>query len=236
MGRPNKYNWDEIYKEFLKSGLTKKEFCKIHGISPTNKEVRFWKVQTLEARLAIEKELKKRSEGEPQQLIDLIASVKQWALGLAPKHYRASQTLRLHAEIYLEEHFKKDETGVITGTKLHPRELNRLANVLAICQKMERLACGLSTENVLIPDTAGAEKGKHVGGEGEQTALPKRGPVFVVEVNQSGKFLRPRPRLALNPSELVLEAESSGVMGTAMQDANRNPEYKEKEAAHESAG
>jgi hypothetical protein len=196
-----KHDWDALYKEFLESGLTRAKFLINKGIHPGANEARQWKHKVTIAREKIKAAVTGRdADGEPAQLVDLLGAVQQWSLGLAPKHYNASQMLRTHAELFMERSLKI-ENGVIVGTTLKPREMNALAQVLSHCQKMDRLACGLSTENVAANHTGNA--GTHVADQnaaqpsGDKPQEEKRGPVFVVEVNQNGKFVRPRPRMEL---------------------------------------
>ena len=210
-GRPLKADWDALYKEWLTSGMTKRAFLKSKNLSPNAPQSRMWKAEIWQAREKIAEAIRSRQADEPDQLADLMSSVKMWALGLAPKHYKASQMLRLHAEIYMEKQFLHDDTGAIVGTHLKPQQLSQLSTVLSTCQKMDRLACGLSTENVFIPNQGdGAEKGKHVEDDKKQLEDNRRsGPVFVVEVSRNGKFMRPRPRLMLNQTVIDVDSESA---------------------------
>lgn len=173
--------------------MTKGKFLVNKGINPSTIEARHWKGNIWKGRMAIQDAMKDRAREEPDQLVDLFAAVQQWSLGLAPKHYNASQMLRMHAELLMEKSIKI-ENGTMVGTTLKPSQLSQLATVLATCQKMDRLACGLSTENVAA--NVGGASG-HVEKSDTQPMEDKRGPVFVVEVSVNGKFVRPRPRMEL---------------------------------------
>jgi len=194
-------DWQALYKEFLESGKSKSAFLRSKGIHPSHSATRGWGSKIWKAKVAIKAAMAEREADAPQQIGDLLGIVQTWSLGLAPKHYRAANMLRTHAEVYLENKLKIEE-GEIVGTNLTPREMNALAQVLVHCQKMERLALGLSTENVAANHTGApgtsAAQGAHVETPAEELpAAEKRGPVFVVEVNQNGKFVRPRPRMQL---------------------------------------
>lgn len=193
--KEKKHDWDALYKEFLESGMTKRKFLMSKGVHPTHPNARAWGTSVWKAREAVKEAMQEREADAPKQIADLLGLVQTWSLGLAPKHYQAANLLRTHAELFLEKSLVI-ENGEIAGTKLKPREMNALAQVLSQCQKMERLALGLSTENVAANHMA-PQDGAHVEKPVERTEAEQRGPVFVVEVNQNGKFVRPRPRMLL---------------------------------------
>lgn len=202
-GRQPKYDWEALYKEFLTSGMTKHKFLMTKGIATNHPSARGWAAHVGKTREAIKALIAEREREVPGQLVDLFALVKTMSMGLAVKHYKPAEFAIMHIEIQLEKSFIIDEaTGQITGSRLTPREMRQLLGALADAQKIQRLALGLSTDNIANHGQPTPGDGSHV----EKNATPgapgepekqSSGPVFVVEVNANGKFIRPRPRLAL---------------------------------------
>lgn len=199
-------DWDELYKEFIASGMSKARFLRSKGIDTTHVAARAWTTKVWKAKAALKEAMQDREADTPKQLADLLGIVETWSMGLAQKHYNAANMLRVHAEIYIEKNLEI-KGGQITGTQLSPRDMNALATVLSSCQKMERLALGLSTENVAANHSAptapaaGAGEPANTDNTMEAETNEPRGAVFIVEVNQDGKFMRPRPRLQLQAVE-----------------------------------
>lgn len=188
-GRPKKYDWDNLFKEFVDSGKTKAAFLRGKGIAPNPLQARDWNTHLWKSKVAIQNTIAERDREAPEHYVDLLALVQQWSRGLAVKHFKPAELALIHIELLLQKGFTTDAQGV-TGTKLAPRELRALIAAAADCQKIQRLALGLSTENVALPPPQAPQDPEKNVSPSEQT-----GPVFVVEVNQNGKFLRPRPRL-----------------------------------------
>jgi len=67
-------------------------------------------------------------------------------------------------------------------------QLNRLAEVAMRIQKMQRLALGMTTENVGIPTLPEPEPHVEAPKDGPQL------PTYVVQVGKDGKFVTPKPR------------------------------------------
>lgn len=110
--------------------------------------------------------------------------------------YLTAEKLRLHLTAILEQNLEsrfireKGQKKEIHTSKLTGAELARLADVALKIQHIQRLALGLSTENL----------GFEVATKGNESHIEqKKGedglPIFVVEMSRGGKFQRVRPRL-----------------------------------------
>lgn len=124
-------------------------------------------------------------------------AIAQFRRKQAMEDWRTADFLRSHLKSILKKSLKL-ETDPETGegrlvSQLKPHEVRQLAQTATEVQRMQRLALGLSTENLGIdpPDT---DSGSHI----EKNVTPKEDeqpiPTFQVEMSIGGKFMRPRPR------------------------------------------
>ena len=191
-GRPG-VDWHKLYTEWMKSAKTKRDFLKEYGFSTTSshikKIIKAWSKDEIATRKAMG-ELIKSHRTEEQHTAELWQVVQQWRRMQASEDWKTADAIRNHAKLILNNSLTKDIDGSVQ-TKLLPRELVALADAMEKVQRMQRLALGMSTENVGMD---APEPQSHVA-QGETTLEDEDGcPVFVVEVNQNGKFVRPKPR------------------------------------------
>lgn len=113
----------------------------------------------------------------------------------AMEDWRTADAIRAHMKAILRKSLVRERTEggeerVTTGLK--PHEVKQIAQTAAELQRIQRLALGLSTENLGIDPPS--EAGSHV--EKNVTPTPEEEPIptFVVEMSVGGKFMRPRPR------------------------------------------
>lgn len=168
-GRPP-IDWDGLFNEWLSSKKPKAEFLRSKGIDPTSgaakRNTRGW---TADISLA------RRNSDTLRPHIDTVTNIQElrsmvssWRNTQSKKDYLSAEKLRQKAESLMDT----------AGT---PSEIKALAITLEKLQKIQRLALGLSTENVSeLEKTPPTETG---------------GPIFIVEINKNGKFVRPRPRM-----------------------------------------
>lgn len=113
--------------------------------------------------------------------------VQQWRSTQAISDYETAEALRSHVKLYINQQMKKDKNGKVVGSRMRAIEVAHIGKALLDIQKVQRLALGMSTENVGVNNPAEA-----VASEVDRTADDV--PIFAVEVNKNGKFVRPRPR------------------------------------------
>lgn len=204
------YDWEVLFEEFCKSGLKKAEFLRTKGINPssgaacrnTNSWTRDVHLVHKQMELADE-EFKKEKEKlyrqhprvpnrKPDGVIvkdeinEIYQLVNTWRKGQAANDYRLAEKIRQHIRIVLDNamnHVVSKVTGKdLTSTKLTPMNIRALVNSLEGLQKIQRLALGMSTENV--------------GFEGQIKKADNQEdecPIFEVEVSKEGRFLKARP-------------------------------------------
>lgn len=121
--------------------------------------------------------------------------LQQWRRKQAVEDWKGADQVRMVVKMLLKDSVK--ETTAPDGKKsysttLKPHEVRQITQALSDVQRIQRLAIGLSTENVGIDQPAAAGDQQHV--EKDVTPREEPIPVFVVEMSSRGKFLRPRPR------------------------------------------
>lgn len=120
--------------------------------------------------------------------------VQKWRQKQAADDYRTTDTIRSHVKLLLKNSIEKvtvtDDDGVTKTefvSKLTPQDLRALSHTTEALQRVQRLALGLSTENI------GVEVGSSEATEGNNEDTNEI-PTFEVEINRNGKFVRSRPR------------------------------------------
>lgn len=196
-GRPA-IDWESLYAEWVErtDDISPSDFITEYGLNPQDKQhmarIRMWVKDVI----ATEENLRngmptiRDAKGGFSPSYDLI---RMWRRRQATADFRLAEKIRAHANMILDTalYLKEDDEGNQTvHTKMRPHELKHLTDVMEGLQKSQRLALGMSTENVGIAEDELEEDGK-----------TKDGRVFVVEVNKNGKFIRPRPRQVESPKE-----------------------------------
>ena len=186
-GRPA-IDWPKLYDEWSGSGLPIRDFLDKYGLSlkssTTRAMVSGWRRGDTAAKKRMEHVAKMQNPNkvEPSNLWQI---VQQWRAGQAETDYKTANAIRQHINALLSRGVLTNADGKIES-KLSPRDLINLADAAATVQKMQRLALGMTTDNVGVaqPDES------HV----DQTDDAPDCPIFVVEVSDSGKFKRARPK------------------------------------------
>jgi len=120
--------------------------------------------------------------------IDIVAAYEQinaWRQRQALDDWRSADALRTAIKIIIREKILKKEGQV--NTVLKAVEIRQLAQALCDIQRVQRLALGMSTDNVGI-DRPDSNVEKPTISDEELI------PTYVVEMSEGGKFVRPRPR------------------------------------------
>lgn len=126
--------------------------------------------------------------------------IMSWRNTQATHDWRTSDSIRLHIGLVLKHGLhamtvtdqKTGETHIEYRSSLKPSDIRQLAMAAADVQRIQRLALGMSTDNIGIdvpsatPDSIDA-----------QVAEPnKPANLFVVQLSKGGKFVTARPRRA----------------------------------------
>lgn len=126
--------------------------------------------------------------------------IDQWRSRQAMDDVKLADALRQQIKILLSTSTKRTEVEAPDGTKtvgyttsLRPHEIKALTQAAADIQRVQRLALGLSTDNLGINDDR-AQPESHV--EKNVTPAEDAPPVFEVLMSKNGKFVRARPRRA----------------------------------------
>lgn len=119
--------------------------------------------------------------------------VLDWRANQANHDWKTSDTIRMHIALVLKHGLQKirvdgrDEWA----TTLKPGDIRQLAMAAADVQRVQRLALGMSTDNIGV-DSPDSNVEKAV----ESADGTKPANLFVVEMTKGGKFTRARPRRA----------------------------------------
>ncbi len=121
--------------------------------------------------------------------------VQGWRKKQAMEDWKGGDQVRTAIKLILKDSVKKvvgQDGKESFVTTLKPHEVRQLTQALADIQRIQRLAIGLSTENLGIDGPIVRAEGGHI----EKNVTPKEEaiPTFTVEMSSRGKFLRPRPR------------------------------------------
>lgn len=130
----------------------------------------------------LELDEQKREVGAPQEYEPSELMIARWRKRQGEEDYTTANALRQHIKLKLKQAIAKDEHGQ-TYSKLSKTDISTFAKSLADLQKIQRLALGMSTDNIDVAQKSIVEKQKS-----------DDVPTFEVELNDNGKFKRPRPR------------------------------------------
>jgi hypothetical protein len=119
--------------------------------------------------------------------------INAWRAKQAVEDWKTADSIRAHIKLILRDSLVRttDADGKThLSTKLTPVQARALAGVAADIQRIQRLALGLSTDNVGVNET----QGESTIVEKNVTPAEEPVPTFVVEMGRSGKFVRAKPR------------------------------------------
>lgn len=130
----------------------------------------------------------------PQAQPSLWQAVQEWRRKQAKDDYQTADLARTALKLILKDTLKREvvDGKEVYRTTLKPHELRQITQAMSDVQRVQRLALGLSTDNLGIDQPALPRDEAHV----EKNVTPKEAdvPTFVVEMSTRGKFMRPRPR------------------------------------------
>ena len=185
LGRPA-IDWELLYQDWMSSNMPKRDFLLQYGLLLSSGNVKR-KTQHWDRGVAIAShnllEADRDKSRPPKEIAGLWQVVQQWRGSQCENDYKLADAMRSHVKLILNQSIRKTDLG--TESKLKPHELRALTEALKNLQMIQRLALGMSTENV------GHE---HHIEEQARTDGEDDCPVFIVEVNDNGRFVRPRPR------------------------------------------
>ena len=133
--------------------------------------------------------------GTPKAQQDAWAMVQTWRNNQASTDWKTAEAVRNHIRMLTAENIRviDDKDGKVRyASTLTPAQVRNLAEAATIVQRMQRLAIGLSTENIGIDMPGNVGDMPHVAKP--QNDDPELTPLFIVEMNEQGKFVRQRPR------------------------------------------
>lgn len=122
--------------------------------------------------------------------------IQQWRSKQAVEDYKTADALRNAIKVILSDSIKKetkDGKSVFT-TKLKPSEIRALSHATAEIQRVQRLALGLSTDNVGMQIDGDGRSDKDGAVETSKVDNDSVIPIFEVQINKNGKFVSHRPR------------------------------------------
>lgn len=240
-----KHDWERLYEEWKKSGLTKAAFISVHFKyrgGNVKKRTAMWEHRLgLEmgeaASILVEKfadkpgtthfvgdsigrigvsakdavtgaEEAEESLNPPKQgetplrhlanANDSWELIQKWRGAQTLEDWRIADQVRFHIKLQLQANVTKTrKVDPKSGTELDvwmstltPQQIRMIADATLTTQRIQRLALGLSTDNIGVdqpppPDT-GIETARMEGND--------HMPLFVVELTEGGKFTRARPR------------------------------------------
>lgn len=179
-------DWEAMFDLWVESGLPKTTFLKQYGQKPTTGHVRKktngWTRDALFARkAAIEsnpslKNKVKKDEG-------LWKTIQEWRKTQGVDDWKTADAIRTHIKLQLNKGIVMGEDGKPMST-IKPNDLRHLADCLSSVQRTQRLALGMSTDNVGVADPSDSNV--------EVDSLDC--PTFIVEVSDTGKFKSQRPK------------------------------------------
>ena len=191
---PLTYDWDELFAEWVKSGMKKSDFLKKKGINPNGMIARRrtdgWHLDISRARKILRTEEsdidmqikimeQATNEVAPKEALkEIWQIVQQWREKQAENDYKLADIIRIHAKVLLKNNlvYRQTEQGAEeVVSKLKPNDLLAICKVAETVQKIQRLALGLSTENIGVDSGVKADEDNV--------------PIFEVQVNSDGKFV-----------------------------------------------
>ena len=193
-------DWNTLWVEWLKSRMRKNAFLRSKGLDPNTQEAYKhtinWKKNTAAAKAELLQTQERKSlknGGMPDDDInDIWQLVQGWRKKQAKSDWETADAIRTHIKLLLNNAVmqKPDPLGgkPEIRTKLTPSQIRSLTGALADLQRIQRLALGMSTENIGVEADV-----RHSDNDGEKIQIKET--IFEVQVNKDGKFVRARPEI-----------------------------------------
>jgi len=199
----HKINWEHLFDEWMIVGMPNKyTFLAEKGLNPKSeicqRQMAFWEKGiakvldnvTLSHREYLEIGGKTPANATSWEIIQRFREAQ------ARADFRRANMLAKHVENQIAQGWEEVTTRdpatlkeVVEYRSTIPAvKLNHLATTIEKIQRIQRLALGLSTDNLGVADPTTTET--HV----EQDKKESKGPVFIVETTESGKFKAPKPK------------------------------------------
>jgi hypothetical protein len=180
--------WDQLFDEWLGSGLSKEDFLQNKGFSKiaAQEKSRSWARDVKKSTYYAAKASNKITDviDDANELWQIVQGFRR---NQALTDYKTAEAIRTHCKMMLQNATLKTvkDGREIFATSLRPSELRALAQTIELVQKVQRLALGMSTENI------GIDGKLEIDNETDDQV-----PVFEVQVGQNGKFIAARPKAA----------------------------------------
>ncbi len=110
--------------------------------------------------------------------------INDWRHKQAKEDYQLAEGIRTQVKLMLNNSLSKDPDSEKISTTMKPAHLRMLAQVAETVQKIQRLALGLSTENIGVESNVKTE---------EETG--DNIPIFEIQMTEEGRFKNIRPPL-----------------------------------------
>jgi hypothetical protein len=194
------YDWEDLFARWARSGLKKNEFLKKEGINPNGmiakRKTEGWYVDVTKASRILRGQSKEDevetvlkamdAKDDPlppgNALKEIWQIVQTWRQKQSEHDYRLADVIRLHCKVLLKNSLssKMNKDGSETMiSNLKPNDLLSIARIAETVQRVQRLALGLSTENI------GVDRGIEVDNN-------ENVPIFEVQMSENGKFVNVR--------------------------------------------
>ena len=185
-GRRPQIDWDTLLKQWILSGMDRDPFLAKFGLHAeqayVKKGIKLWPKVDEEHRT-----VRQIMKPHIEEVAEVWSLVRGHRKKQAISDFETAEALRNHVKLILTKAVAVGENGE-TITKLKPADCANLARTLIDIQRVQRLALGMSTENVGVdrPDD-----GSHVETGDDEMGVP----IFEVQISDNGKFKRARPIL-----------------------------------------
>ena len=183
--------WDNLYREWLRSGMEIPPFLRSRGHNPNSaiarQKTKNWVLDVSIDNDKIDHEMEKANHivdampaRKEKTITEIWQMVQGWRHNQAESDYKLADNIRLHCKIILKNSIVKtiDNGQERFDTSLKPSELLSISKIAETIQRIQRLAVGLSTENVGIDHNV----------EIENNSVP----IFEVQMGKNGKFVQIR--------------------------------------------
>jgi len=203
-----------LFKEWVASDQSKSQFLKSKGINPgsgaVGRNTKAWQAR------------KENGEGNPEATDTYVPEICEadqphnpkamtsqqqsaswqliysWRKKQSVDDWQVSDKIRMHLLKLLDLPFVpyRDQEGNIQyKSPLTPQQLRTISEVAERIQRVQRLALGLSTENLGVDLPSQPDSDPQADSEKDDSIeQPPAVPVFKVELNKRGKFVTHRPR------------------------------------------
>lgn len=176
---------DLVVRQFadrLETEYPKKQYKETEVLSPEVDKAVDIKTRTAKRALINEPGPDDTDPQTEDKITELWRKITTWRNNQPEADYKIGNALQNHIKMILNQSLVNVEGEM--RTKLNARAISHLTQASLNVQKLQRLALGLSTENM------GLQERDNLVAETSDDEIP----TFVVEINKDGKFIRPRPR------------------------------------------